>query len=1147
MKRPPIDPDLLRDRLAAAQGKQYWSSLEQLAGDPAVAEMLQREFPDGAGEWADPISRRRFLTLMGASLALAGLASSGCMRPPTGVIRPYVRQPENLVLGKPLYYATSMSLSGYAVGLLVESHEGRPTKIEGNPSHPASLGAAGPIQQAAVLGLYDPDRAQTVTYRAQPRSWGDVVQELRTRLRAGKRRLAILTEAIGSPTLDRQLIDFLEQAKGRGFEATWFMHEPVNRDNVYEGSRLAFGKVYNTHHDFEKADVVVCFDADFCGCGPSQLADVRGFMKRRGKEYRQDQNPELKVEKRDRSELTANRLYVIETNLSITGVKADHRLAVRPNDVERLLRALAAKLEGLAGEAKAKFEPLGVSGESLGEEQDRFVAALARDLLNLAPTKGKEDRSNRQGHSLILAGAGQPASVHALVHALNARLGNVGQTVLYTDALLPSERPESAPGKPRSLAELTEAIEDDRVDTLLILGGNPAYTAPADVAFASRLEKRLKEVGKDDWLAVHCSPYFDETARLCHWHVPQSHFLETWSDAVAFDGTASVVQPLIAPLYTTKSFHEVIAALSQRKGGKGESEEYDERTGLELVRDYWRDEKHRPPQTQKADFETFWQVALHDGVIPAGLPEAGTPSASIDRDKWPEDERKKRAPHRMVKEAKPTLAKDLVAKLKDRTSEKPSSGSYDVVFAPDPGLYDGRFANLGWLQEWPKPIIRLTWDNAALMSPATAEKLGVSNTVGRWLGGEHGDLKAGVIKITIGKNSLEVPILRVPGHADGAVTLHLGYGRTYAGKVGTKVGVNANLVRPSADRGWVSAKIEKASGRHSLACVQSHHDMEGRDIVRSGTLQEFREKPNFIHEHDENGRKALPTLYNLPEYPGYRWGMAVDLTACVGCGACVVACQSENNIAVVGKEQVLRGREMHWIRVSAYFAMPKGAKAEDVPHSWHFQPVACHHCETAPCEVVCPVEATVHSDEGLNDMVYNRCVGTRYCSHNCPYKVRRFNFLNFTEKQYATPSLKLLQNPDVTVRTRGVMEKCSFCVQRISYARIEAGKEMMDELDKPRDERKRLDANGPDGAPRTQDGKEIPLIHDGEVVSACQAACPADAIVFGDLNDQKSRVRKLHDSHLRYDLLGDHGTRPRLAYLADLRNPNPDLASEEHK
>jgi MoCo/4Fe-4S cofactor protein with predicted Tat translocation signal len=1084
MKRPPIDPELLRDRLAAAQGKQYWSSLQQLADDPAVTEMLQREFPDGASEWQDPISRRRFLSLMGASLALAGLTSAGCMRPPTGTIRPFVRQPENVVLGKPLYYATSMTLSGYAVGLLVESHEGRPTKAEGNPLHPASLGAAGPLQQASPLGLYDPDRAQMVSYRGQPRSWPHAAEELRARLRPGSgrdkgQRVALLTEAVGSPTLNWQLGEFLREYP----QAVLCVYEPVNRDNASAGGRLAFNDVaYHSYNRFDRADLVVSLDCDFLSTGPSHLADTRAFTSRRrnGGESKEGWN----------------RLYVIETNLSITGVKADHRLAVRPGEVERFVRALAAKV-GLPG----------VSGAELTGKAALFIDAIAKELTE---RKGK-------GNTLLVAGDGQPRNVHALVHSINVRLGNAGKTVIYTEPPLPPAQP----ARLRKLDDLVRAIEREEIDTLLILGGNPAYTAPADVDVKGRLEKHLARYKKEQWLAVHCSPYFDETARLCHWHVPQSHFLETWSDAVAFDGTKSIVQPLIAPLYASKSPHEILSALSRRRNAT--TEDYDDRSALELVRDYWR--ANQPAETRKDDFETFWQKALHDGVIS----------------------------HTKAREVTPVVAGNLAAAL-DPPPDAPAAGTYDVHFAPDPGVYDGRFANLGWLQEWPRPINRLTWDNAAIMSRATAERLGVTTRVGDWRGGEHGDLSADKVRITVSGRSVEAPVFIVPGHVDDAVTLFIGFGRTHAGKVGTKVGVNVNGLR-TAQAPWSAsgAKIEKINGRHVLACVQSHHDTEGRDVIRSGPLQEYKKNPHFLQGEEGHGwvgdkeeqeqhprRKELPTLFPLREYPGYRWGMAIDLTACVGCGACVVACQSENNTPVVGKEQVVRGREMHWIRVSTYFEMPKDKK-DQLPRSWHFQPVTCHHCETAPCEVVCPVEATVHSDEGLNDMVYNRCVGTRYCSNGCPYKVRRFNFLNFTEAAYTTPSLKLLYNPDVTVRTRGVMEKCTFCVQRISYARIEAGKEAMDELELPPDKRTRRDTNGPDGSPRKQDGKEIPLIRDGEVVTACQAACPAEAIVFGDLNDKKSRVRALHDSPLHYELLGDHGTRPRLVYLGELRNPNPDL------
>jgi molybdopterin-containing oxidoreductase family iron-sulfur binding subunit len=754
----------------------------------------------------------------------------------------------------------------------------------------------------------------------------------------------------------------------------------------------------------------------------------------------------------------------------------------------------------------------GVLAPPLDEESARWVEAIAKDL-----------RARGAGKSLVISGDGQPPVVHALALAINDRLGNIGSTVFLTEPLA-SDLSSSMP----ALERLTEAINaGDEIDTLIILGGNPAYTAPANVPFARRLEEQLRRP-RERWLAVHLGPYFDETARLCHWHVPEAHFLEQWGDAVAFDGTASIVQPLIAPLYGGRSPLELLAALTPT------GEEYEDRSPYDLVRAYWK--THR---SSSGPFEPFWQQALHDGIIP------GTQWETV----------------------KPPLAPGFAAGLPDRRSDPAKGKGYDLIFAPDPTVHDGRFANNGWLQELPKPITMLTWDNALFMSPKTAETLGVRSRPSRVTGGSHGRSIAGMVRLRHGRRTLDVAIWELPGHADGAVTLHLGYGRTRAGRTGSGTGFNAYTLRP-ANEPWALSGVEitPLRGReYTLACTQAQYSVEGRDVIRSANLTEYQKHPSFAtdperatknnvslrhaaeevrhdQEKERNGRRTplKTTLYpNDHAYTGYKWGMAIDLSACTGCAACVVACQAENNSPVVGKEQVTRGREMHWLRIDRYFETPAGQKEPNAIRHVHHQPMPCQHCETAPCELVCPVEATVHGDEGTNDMVYNRCVGTRYCLNNCPYKVRRFNFLQYANT--TTPSLRLLYNPDVTVRSRGVMEKCTFCIQRISYARIEASKEALDELHLPAQKRKRRDTNGDDGGPRRVQGREVPYIRDGEVVTACQAACPAEAIVFGDLNDKQSRVHKLHESNLRYDLLGELGTRPRVGYLAGLRNPNPSL------
>jgi molybdopterin-containing oxidoreductase family iron-sulfur binding subunit len=1058
MKTPP-DPELLRERLSVAQGKRYWRGLEELAGDPAFEEMLHREFPDRAWEWADPVSRRRFLGLMGASLALAGL--SGCAQRPRETIWPYVRQPENMVPGKPLFYATTRPLSGFGAGVLVENHEGRPTKIEGNPLHPASRGATDVFAQAAILDFYDPDRSQTINYRGQVRTWSRLLEELRRRLspdgpRKSGKGVALLTEAVGSPTLSWQLDRFLKEYP----EARWYVYEPCANDNAIAGARLAFGRPLNVYYRLDRADVIVALDADFLGSGPAQLVYTHDWAQRRR---------DLLAKK------SLSRLYSVEATLTITGAAADNRLALRPTAVEGFARALAVKL-GADVEGRAELE--GPAG--------RWLDAVAADLREV------NGKPRPAGTTLVVAGDGQPPVVHALAHAINQRLGNFGKTVVFTEPVL------RAGESMASLKELFAAVEGGTTDTLLVLGGNPAYTAPADVPVDEILTKKLL---LKDWLAVHLGNHEDETSRLCHWHVPETHFLETWGDARAFDGTASIIQPLIAPLYAGRSAHEILAALSRRKEGNTASE-YDERTPYELVREYWQG--HRPAKSAKDEFERFWRTAVHNGVIEGtNLPEAEAPA---------------------------------LRRVAEGGRSRPVGELLEVIFVPDPAVYDGRFANNGWLQELPKPVTKLTWDNAALMSPATATALGVRDRIGQRKGGEHGDMIAGVVRITVDGREVEAPVWRMPGHADGTITLHLGYGRRRVGRVGNEVGFDVNKLRTSAAPYFAAgATVTKVEGKtHTLACTQGHFTMAGRDPARSATLATYKKAPHFATEHDAGGpkRHELPTLYpDDHKYDGkYKWGMAIDLSACTGCSACVVACQAENNIPVVGKDQVTRGREMHWLRIDRYFVTPRAEKEPVDELRVHFQPVMCQHCEKAPCELVCPVEATVHGEEGTNDMVYNRCVGTRYCSNNCPYKVRRFNFLEYAK--FDTPSLKLMYNPDVTVRSRGVMEKCTFCIQRIAYARIESSKEALDESG--HGGKRRVDPNRPG----------LAYIRDGEVVTACQAACPADAIVFGDLNDPKSRVAKLHESPLRYDLLGDLGIRPRVAYLAAVHNPNPALPGE---
>ncbi|HSC78132.1 MAG TPA: 4Fe-4S dicluster domain-containing protein, partial [Candidatus Acidoferrales bacterium] len=935
---------------------------------------LHREFPENASEWNDPIGRRRFLQLMAASLALAGI-SAACTRQPTESIVPYVRQPEQFIPGRPLYYATAMTLGGYATGLLVESHLGRPTKIEGNELHPASLGATDSFAQASILSLYDPDRSQVVLEAGRISTWSAFLAALNRALvnQAAKRGagLRILTETVTSPTLANQIQALLAKYP----EAKWHQYEPVNRDNAREGARLAFGQVVETQYRFDKADVILSLDADFLGSGPGSVRYARDFMQRR------------------RAGATGggmNRLYVIESTPSLTGALADHRLALPPRYVLPSADFVRNQLD-----SDIRFAPKAVP------ELLRWEATVASDL------------DEHRNSSIVIAGDGEPPIVHALAHAINNKLGNVDKTVIYTDPV------EANPvNQVDSLRELAADMEAGNVELLVMLGGNPVYNAPADLDFAAKLNKVP--------FRVHLSLYEDETSYLCHWHVPEAHYLEAWGDARAFDGTVTIQQPLIAPLYAGKPAYELLAALNGQPGA----------SAYDIIRNYWR------KASSTRDFEVFWRRAVHDGVIEG----TALPSKKV------------------------TLNRDAIARAVE-TGVRPEG--IEVVFRPDSTVYDGRFANNGWLQELPKPLTKLTWDNVCLMSPATAQNFGVapSQRLGvaapKPLQVVAGLSNGDVVEIRHEGRSVRAPVWISPGHADDSVTVFLGYGRQRAGRVGTGIGYNAYAIRTSSAP-WFATDVQiiKTGERYALACTQNHHSMEGRALVRAGTIEEYQKHPDFVQEMGEEPPRAL-SLYPEHKYEGYAWGMAIDLNSCTGCGACVVACQAENNIPIVGKEQVARGREMHWLRVDRYF---KGAL--DAPETYH-QPVPCMHCENAPCELVCPVAATVHSDEGLNDMVYNRCIGTRYCSNNCPYKVRRFNFLHFAD--YSTPSLKLLNNPDVTVRTRGVMEKCTYCVQRINLVRIEAEKE----------------------------GRKI---QDGEIRTACQQVCPTEAIVFGDINDPASQV-----------------------------------------
>ena len=988
-KRGKLDLETARTKLSEARGPEYWRSLEELANTPEFEEMLHREFPRHASEWTDGPSRRNFLKIMSASLALAGL--SACVKQPLEPIVPYVRQPDNLVLGKPLFFATTMSLNAFGYPVLVESHEGRPTKIEGNPQHPATLGGTDPFMQASVLGLYDPDRSQSITYLGDGSIWGNFTNAMRGPLNAqralGGAGIRLLTAPTSSPTLTAQLEQFQKVFP----QAKWYQWAPVNHDNAMAATQASFGQPLQTQYNFEKAKVVLSLDGDFLSPGfPGFHRNARQFAARRRPELRQQML----------------RFYMVESTPGNTGGKADHKLPMRASQIESFARALAAQLGG--------------GGQQFSPEQRKFAAAVIKDL-----------QANR-GRSIVVAGENQPPAVHMLTHAMNQALGNVGQTVFYTDLA------ESHPVNKRdSLRQLAAEMWSGKVDMLVLIGVNPLYDAPPDLNFSGAMQK----VG----LRIHHGLYQDETSRLCHWHINATHYLEQWGDCRSFEGTVSLIQPLIAPLYGGRSDYELLAALL----GESETNSYN------VVQTYWQG------QYKGADFNGSWRKALHDGFL------ANTAFA-------------------------PRQVTARAAAVPPQAAQPPAQG-LEIMLRYDPSAYDVRFANNAWLQELPKPITQITWDNPVMMSVNTGRKLGIKTDE--------------LVELEAGGNKVRGGVWLTPGHPDDAVSVFVGYGRERCGRVGSGIGFNAYKLRKS-DAPWFVAgtKLTRTGQHFGLASTQGRQVMEGRPLARAASLDDFLKNPGFAKEMSEAPAPGL-TLYQPYDYSKVnKWGMAIDLNSCVGCNACVAACVAENNIPVVGKLQVKIGRHMHWLRIDNYFeGSPENPRT-------YYQPVPCMQCENAPCEVVCPVGATVHSTEGLNDMIYNRCVGTRYCSNNCPYKVRRFNFLLFSD--YHTPQYKFLHNPDVTVRSRGVMEKCTYCVQRITHGRIRAEEEN-----------------------RT--------IRDGEILTACQQACPADAIVFGDLNDRNSRVAKLKADERNYGLLENLNTRPRTTYLAAVLNTNPDIGSGE--
>jgi molybdopterin-containing oxidoreductase family iron-sulfur binding subunit len=1027
----------VRAKLEGKSGKRYWKNLDELADTPAFQELMQEEFPRqaGAGEWVDAVSRRGFLKVMGASFAMAGLA--GCTKQPDEPIFAYVKQPEDLILGKPMYFATAHPFPTGAVPVLVKSDAFRPIKIEGNPEHPMSKGKSDAFTQGSLLDLYDPDRSKHPIFRGEQADFGKFQQDFAAAVAATKtgEGVVFLSETITSPTLAAQW----KQVSAKYPAAKLVQYEPVNGDAGRAASKAAFGDYYDAQYKLEEADVILTLDADFLGgiAFPGFLPMAAAYAERH----------------RFEAGKTMNRMYSVETMATVTGFKADHRLALKPSEVD----ALATTIAGLAQ---------GGTATGLGAASAKFANAVVADL------------KKSGGKCVVIAGPQSSLACHAAALALNASLGAVGKTVVYTEtvAAIPTEQTAD-------LKALVGDMNAGKVKWLVMLGVNPLYNAPVDLGFEAALSKVP--------VTVHLGSHVDETGFVSTYHIPKTHYLESWTDTRAYDGTISIVQPMIDPLYEGKSAHDVFQALLDPSIGAYDAVVANAKTYL------------------KGDFATAWKKALHDGWVEGTAFEPKSLSAK----------------------AVPVAA-------------TPSSG-VEISFKSDPSLYDGRYGNNGWLQELPKQVTNLSWDNAALMDLSLMEKLDIQENE--------------AIEVTLNGRKLIVPVLMVPGHAKDAVTVHLGLGRgADGGRVGAGVGFSAYQLRTSdAPLAQAGLTVAKGKGTYDLCVTKVHNiehrgkfaqqdlekkefDTEGtfslagheameRSIIRYATVAEATANPKFASEGasgtfinkvgynpqgeaPEHGDSFYPDAwrYDRPEpigKPGHyelqnKWGMSIDLNSCVGCNACIVSCYAENNIAVVGREQVKIGRNMQWLRIDTYFEGDLHAPKA------HFQPMTCQHCESAGCEQVCPVGATVHTPEGINTMVYNRCVGTRYCSNNCPYKVRRFNFLLYSD--YDTESLKLMRNPDVSVRSRGVMEKCSYCIQRIEAVKIEADKN-----------------NRP--------------IADGEILTACQQACPTDAILFGNLNDPNSRVAKAKAEERDYQVLADLNYRPRTSYTAGVINPNAEL------
>jgi MoCo/4Fe-4S cofactor protein with predicted Tat translocation signal len=1055
----------------ALTGPQYWRSLDELAATPGFKQQLAREFPEGASN-LEGVDRRHFMKLMAASFALGGLGLAGCRRPEKNIL-PFGKSVEGVIPGLPQYFATAMPLRKSAIPLLAETHQGRPTKVEGNPSYAPHGGASSLLAQASVLDLYDPERATTHSKGGSVLNAASVNDLLATigkdfsaKSGAG---LAFLSEESASPTRVR----LVKQLRAKFPQAVWAEYEPVSDEPPVAAAQSVFGQTVKPIYRFAKAERIVSLDADFLSSEAGSLYYSREFTKGR------------RVTKKDDP---MNRLYVAESALTLTGSMADHRLRLASSHMLAFAAALAEKITGDAAFAKL--------AQGLDVKPEWLVECAA-------------DLADHKGSSLVVAGPHQPAAVHAIAYAINAALGNIGRTVDFVEVSSDSAS---------TISDLATAIKTGSVKTLVIFGGNPVYNAPVDLDWAA-LQKSVGDV-------IRVGYYVDETSALAGTHLATAHYLESWGDARTSDGTIVPVQPMILPLFGGITDIEILARIVGDAKTDGYSLVYETVTGI-----------------AGGDAEKEFRRFLHDGllansaysVVPVNFTSAG-----------------------LAKLSNGSVAPVALSKA-----------NLEICFLNDHKLDDGRFANNGWLQECPDPITKISWDNAILVSPKLGKELGVDpkGALIQVSRKEEADFEQGaenahVFTLTVGGRSVRGPVHIQPGLSNYTVVVSLGYGRTKSGHVGTGAGFSAYALRTAATRGFVTgATLTNTGERMKLANTQEHWSMEGRDLVREANHSEYQENPAFVRSigleaHSpsilgEEGEKMTPaerasklprggSLYVTPAFDGkHQWGMSIDLNTCIGCNACVIACQAENNIPIVGKDQVMRGREMHWIRLDRYYSSGTidsaafgGEGNKELPEDPQIslQPVACAQCELAPCEIVCPVNATIHDEEGLNTMAYNRCIGTRYCANNCPYKVRRFNFFDYNLRQLDSlylgqagpkgmPELvKMVKNPEVTVRMRGVMEKCTYCVQRIQNGKIQH-------------KVKTAQAGNPSDV----------VVPDGTIKTACQQVCANESIVFGNILDQNSAVSKAKAREQDYALLGYLNIRPRTTYLGKLRNPNPKM------